>query len=1210
MKRILLSLIVTITALAGLSVHAEDTPIITIHSNAYNVVGETNQFSILLGSTRKEYFDIDMGAGLNEIEIDVANIDTQTGEWSGTWIPCRVNADGCIKVYGDASLIDVIVIDGAYVTDIDMTQCTNLEILSLEHNALQRLDLTPFNKLVAIYLTDNPFTPETPLVVGPNKPALQILELDIIDYISPDFNLSDYPAIMSFDGYHSTGITSIDPTGCPDLRVLSLEMTAVSSLDVSQNPNLMRLNISETRITDIDLTHNASLQHLLAGHTSASINTGYHLNSIDLSGNPILTLLDLTNNALESIDLSHNPLLTNLTLSRNKLTSLDLSANTELYSVDLQYNDLDFATLPLPQPTWGEYFYLENSMRVNRSIGIGTPLDLSSKVLRDGTTTTVKVYSRPYDNEPVEVESTEYSYSNGVITFKSAPTDSVTVYFYNDTFNEYPLATTAMKVKDPSEIGQPSVIASLVIADGNAEPVRFAVGLENATAASPRIFTVRYPGGQLKEFSSTFAEDPSEPNVILTPFTSGRYDILINEGDVMTSLYVEGVTLYEANVTKATELRKLHLNGCGLYTVDLRYNRCLTELDLSHNNLFMVDLTGIYGNYEKNVLTDIRASHNNLSEFTVYATRNVRKLDLSHNALTAYDLTNFDNLDVLDLSYNSLGDDFSLAYLGNASSINLSHNTIESLLIDSFSRLESFDVSSNNLTTATLPLPSDMPAGYIYAPQNAYHIYDKAPAINLSSLAVDIDGNVNTYVWKKLDGTPLKETDYVRSGDGFQFDDTSIGTIYCEVTNAGLPQLTGENVFRTTPVTIVGAPTKVVATFTTTENSTDGSVVFAGAKSTSLYIDWHGDGTEFRPYTVESTYIAYPDQQTYAGATVKVYTYDSPEDITVFSINGIKMADFDASALTKVKSLNVNGAGLSQDKIVYPETETITEIALTGNELTEYPFYGRYPNLIYLVLTDNKLTSFDASKIPSLGNLFLAKNQITDLTFDNPRMWNLELTGNGLEAVSLEGLPSLEQLFLNDNNLTSLDLTPVRNSIVVLSVTGNRFTFATLPRVADTSSLAIYNYQSQQPVEVECNDGKVDLSAQAMVDDVETVYTWYIGEVYEDTENEGALTGEALIRGEEYTVENGVTTFLESMYDKVTCVMTNSKYTGLNLVTVPLTVTLSSLDEILAGDPAARVDVYDLSGVLLRKGVEAAGCLDGLRPGIYIVNGKKILHTK
>lgn len=1208
MKTFFKSLLALVAVMAVLPAAAQDAaePIITIHSDAYREVGETNKFSILLGSTQTDYFDIDFGSGLNELIVEPATIDPESGEWKGTWIPCRADADGYIRIYGDASKIDVIVADGGYITDIDMAQCTNLEILSLEHNILRQLDLSAFNKLAAIYLSDNPFTPETPVVIGGNKPALQILEMDIIENISPSFNLSDYPALMSFDGYHSTGITHIDPTGCPNLRVLSLEMTAVSSLDLSQNPELMRLNISETRISDIDLSHNPKLQHFIAGHTSGTINVGYHLNGVDLSHNPELLLLELTNNQLTDIDLSHNTLLIDLNLKGNRLTHIDLSANTMLYSVNLMDNDFTFATLPLPQSTWGEYYYTQHPLPVARSLALGAELDQAANVLRDGTVTSVKVLSNPYGAEPVELDAANYTYADGKIRFNTIPADSVTVYYLNDVFNEYPLFTTPFKVKDASEIGKPSLIASLTVGTSATGPVSFAAGFDKATAAAPVRFLVSLPDGSTAEYSSTFSVDPSEANVTLPAGTTGTVGILVPEGEVLTSLYVDGLPLSGADVKAATELRKLHITGCGLSYIDLRYNRCLTELNLSGNNLSYLDLTGIYGNYEKNVLADINVSRNRLSSMTIVATGVARRLDLSDNLLKEFDLKNFDNIDVLDLSGNQIEGQFSLAYLSEASSIDISDNNITSLLYDSFNRLTTFNVSGNKMDFTTLPLPSSLTAAYTYAPQQPYKIFSQAPAINLSDLAKAADGSATAYVWKKADGTPLVAgTDFEQHNGGFRFLNTELGTIYCEMTNPAFPMLSGENVYTTTPVKVVGAPEKVIATFTTTEDSETGTVVFTGSKSTSLYIDWHGDGTEFIPYAVETSYLSYPAQRTYAGAQVKVYTYDEATDITVFSINDIKMSQFDGSKLTSVVALNINGAGLTDGSFVYPTTETLTEISLSDNNLTAYPFYGRFPKLNSLVLSGNKLTEFDASLIPSLGNLFLSSNEITSVKFNNPLLWNLDMSFNHFSTIDLNGLPSLEQLFLYDNELESIDLTPVKSSLRALAISGNRFTFASLPRLSEIPAVFYYSYAKQAALNVECVDGKVDLSAQAKVGETPTEFAWYLGEASEDPYT-GEYTGEALIENDEYRITDGVTTFLAEMPDKVMCVMTNAEFPNLTLLTSLLTA-VASIDEVIAEDPDARVNVWNLSGVMLRHDVEVADAVKGLAPGIYIVGNRKVL---
>ena len=40
---------------------------------------------------------------------------------------------------------------------------------------------------------------------------------------------------------------------------------------------------------------------------------------------------------------------------------------------------------------------------------------------------------------------------------------------------------------------------------------------------------------------------------------------------------------------------------------------------------------------------------------------------------------------------------------------------------------------------------------------------------------------------------------------------------------------------------------------------------------------------------------------------------------------------------------------------------------------------------------------------------------------------------------------------------------------------------------------------------------------------------------------------------------------------------------------------------------AGKVDVYSVSGILVRKQVEATSALNGLQRGIYIVGGRKVI---
>ena len=79
------------------------------------------------------------------------------------------------------------------------------------------------------------------------------------------------------------------------------------------------------------------------------------------------------------------------------------------------------------------------------------------------------------------------------------------------------------------------------------------------------------------------------------------------------------------------------------------------------------------------------------------------------------------------------------------------------------------------------------------------------------------------------------------------------------------------------------------------------------------------------------------------------------------------------------------------------------------------------------------------------------------------------------------------RLFAMNNKISSLVL-PAK--LATLNVSNNKLTFETLP---STSIATNYTYNNQKPMVVTAAEGKVDLSSQAMVDNVETVYVWTSG---------------------------------------------------------------------------------------------------------------------
>ena len=221
----------------------EETPIIDIKTNSYAQNGESNVVTVLISGIKAGYIDVDCGFGLQEYELLARGFDESAGELTGTYVTCNVSKDGYIKIYGDATNIDMLNISGCYATDIEMSALVNLEVFNCEHNELKALDLTNNKKIVLLYMDDNPFTVSAP-IIG-EKPNLSLLQMGKTDKVDPDFNLSNYPAMVSFTAYANSGLTSIDPTGCPELQQLSIDVTPVSSIDVTKNEKLTILNVSD-----------------------------------------------------------------------------------------------------------------------------------------------------------------------------------------------------------------------------------------------------------------------------------------------------------------------------------------------------------------------------------------------------------------------------------------------------------------------------------------------------------------------------------------------------------------------------------------------------------------------------------------------------------------------------------------------------------------------------------------------------------------------------------------------------------------------------------------------------------------------------------------------------------------------------------------------------------------------------------------------------
>ena len=481
--------------------------------------------------------------------------------------------------------------------------------------------------------------------------------------------------------------------------------------------------------------------------------------------------------------------------------------------------------------------------------------------------------------------------------------------------------------------------------------------------------------------------------------------------------------------------------------------------------------------------------------------------------------------------------------------------------------LQYFACNNNNFTIETLPTHGSLSdENYIYAPQSDLFIPTKGPGIDLSKQNRVINGIGTVYTWKDSKGNSLIEgTDYINNNGNMRFLNTSVGEIVCEMTNPAYPGFTGDKVFKTTPILAAGMPTNEIASFTTVKDGDAVTLSLAAAQpNTAIYIGWDGN-ENLSQYLLGTTYQLF-DAQTKAGVDVKVYTYEPSDKVSVFSMSGATLSKCDMSKLTDAINVSVSNAGLSE--ITLPQSANFKETTLDGNKLSAFDA-SKYPNLKTLSLNNNVLTTLDVTNNPELQVLSVANNQLSEIKLNNNYIWALYLDHNNFTEINLDGVPNVSQFTITNNQLTSINVDNL-SQLLMLGLTGNNLTFKTLPKV--NPRYISYSYSNQAPIDITPSaEGVIDLADQAVVDATQTVYRWFLGAPI--INDYGELEGEELILGTEYTLENGVTTFLKD-FEGVMCVMTNAKFPNLFLYTTLMDVT-AGIECVISGDAKSMIFVND-----------------------------------
>ncbi len=581
-------------------------------------------------------------------------------------------------------------------------------------------------------------------------------------------------------------------------------------------------------------------------------------------------------------------------------------------------------------------------------------------------------------------------------------------------------------------------------------------------------------------------------------------------------------------------------------------------------------------------------------EFDISKNLNIKTLNINGSKLSSIDLTNHTKLATLNAQWNQFTT-LDLSKMASKAIVFANNNNLESIKVPA--NMTRLQIKNNAFTFATLPInPTATATNYVFAPQAALNTSISGDNIVDLSSQAKVGEIESVFVWKSGDNTI---NDYTMTDGKFTFT-KDIQDVFCEITNSAFPGLTLTTDKLTSPnlmPLIMSFDVKLVenipATFT---------LATADGGSSNVYIDW-GDGVKDGPHMVTDDTWG-PISSAPKGKTIKIY--GDPEAITYFystagysfvteKFENLQIESINLSALTKLSTLVLNQGLISA--LDLSKNKELKRIELQSNKITSFDY--DLPKLEDLDLSNNAMNNarafgenkpvIDLTKYPALTE-FVAN--YTGISVDFTKVGTVEtirLIGNDIESVDLSKPTTATTISLNYNKLTSIDASGISKTASLylpgnkltsikipegmtgtLNVSNNCFTFATLP--AAWNSLT---YSPQAAMEVAVVDGKVDLSSQAMVGTTATAFAWKDGET-------------DLVEGTDYTVANGVFTFLKDS-EKAVCTMTNADFSSLTLKTAELNIKSAGIESIDA-DNDAPVEYYDLRGIRV----------NGDAPGLYI----------
>ena len=180
----------------------------------------------------------------------------------------------------------------------------------------------------------------------------------------------------------------------------------------------------------------------------------------------------------------------------------------------------------------------------------------------------------------------------------------------------------------------------------------------------------------------------------------------------------------------------------------------------------------------------------------------------------------------------------------------------------------------------------------------------------------------------------------------------------------------------------------------------------------------------------------------------------------------------DANNLVRIdlsKNILLDSISLSSNNLTSIEglsnATNLKWLSLSYNYFTDFSIDNS--SVRNILMSDNDLVSFDASKAPNLRSALLTLNKITALDFSkNPLLNVLLFSANKVKTIDLDSNVNLEYIYCSSNLLTDFDLS---NLPMLIDVRVDRNPSLTCIKIAPGQQIPTLKLSAYQSANVKCD---------------------------------------------------------------------------------------------------------------------------------------------